>query len=43
VDAILENTGQPPAEKLTQLSNLRYDRLLSDDEFQRAKNKILGL
>jgi hypothetical protein len=43
VDQILRSSGQPPAEKLKQLSNLRYDRLLSDDEFQRAKNKILGL
>jgi hypothetical protein len=43
VDAILNNTGQPPAEKLTQLSNLRYQRLLSDDEFEQAKSKILGI
>ncbi len=43
VDRILENTAQPPAEKLKQLSNLRFDRLLSDAEFQRAKERILGL
>jgi hypothetical protein len=43
VDAILNNTGQPPAEKLQQLSNLRYQRLLSDDEFEQAKSKILGI
>jgi hypothetical protein len=43
VDAILNNTGQPPAEKLTQLSNLRYQRLLSDEEFEQAKSKILGI
>jgi len=42
VDSILANTGQPPAEKLTQLSNLRYNRLLTDEEFERAKAKILG-
>lgn len=43
VEAILNNTGQPPAEKLKQLSNLRYDRLLSDAEFQQAKERILGI
>lgn len=43
VDAILNNTGQPPAEKLQQLSNLRYQRLLSDEEFEQAKSKILGI
>lgn len=43
VEAILRNTGQPPAEKLKQLSNLRFDRLLSDDEFRRAKERILGI
>lgn len=42
VDAILRNTGQPAAEKLTQLSNLRYNRLLNDEEFESAKAKILG-
>jgi len=43
IDMILSNTGQPPAEKLQQLSNLRYDRLISDDEFEQAKSKILGI
>jgi hypothetical protein len=43
VDVLLNNTGQPPAEKLQQLSNLRYQRLLSDDEFEQAKSKILGI
>jgi hypothetical protein len=43
VDAILNNTGQPPAEKLQQLSNLRYERLLSDEEFEQAKSRILGI
>lgn len=43
VETILNNTGQPPAEKLKQLSNLRFDRLLSDDEYEQAKAKILGL
>jgi hypothetical protein len=43
VEAILNNTGQPPAEKLRQLSNLRYEHLLTDTEFLKAKEKILGI
>lgn len=43
VQSILNNTGQPPAEKLKQLSNLRYDRILSDEEYEAAKSKILGM
>lgn len=43
VERILNGTGQPPAEKLQQLSNLRFERLLSDEDFERAKAKILGL
>lgn len=43
VDMILNNTGQPPAERLRQLSNLRYEQLLTDDEFEMAKTRILGI
>lgn len=43
VEMILANTGQPVAEKLQQLSHLRFERLLSDDEFESAKTRILGL
>lgn len=43
VDTILNNSGQPPAEKLKQLSNLRFERLLSDDQFEAAKARILGI
>lgn len=43
VDRIITSTGQPPAQKLEQLSNLRYQRLLSDTEFEQAKHKILGI
>lgn len=43
VTSILNASGQPPAEKLKQLSNLRYERLLTDDEFEAAKARILGL
>ena len=43
VNTILNSTGQPPAEKLKQLSNLRFERLLSDEEFEAAKARILGI
>lgn len=43
IDTILSNTGQSPAEKLQQLSDLRYQRLLSDQEYEAAKAKILGI
>jgi hypothetical protein len=43
VDTILNTNGQPPAEKLKQLSNLRYERLLTDEEFESAKTRILGI
>jgi len=43
VDTILNSTGQPPAEKLKQLSNLRFERLLTDEEFESAKIRILGI
>lgn len=43
IDTILSNTGQAPAEKLKQLSDLRYQRLVSDAEFEIAKARILGL
>jgi len=42
VDAIVSANGQPVAEKLKQLSNLRYDRVLSDEDFEIAKNKIIA-
>lgn len=41
-DSILNSTGQPAAEKLKQLDKLRYDRLLSDEDWSRAKERILG-
>lgn len=43
IDVILNNSGQPAAEKLKQLSNLRYERLLTDAEFEAAKTQILGI
>lgn len=43
VRAIINSTDQPPAEKLRQLGNLRFERLLTDEEFARAKSVILGI
>ena len=43
VQAILTNTGQPQAERIEQLSALRFQRLLSDEEFEAAKTRVLGI
>jgi hypothetical protein len=43
IETILNNTGQPAAEKVAQLSDLRYQRLLTDQEFESAKAKVLGI
>jgi len=43
VDGILNNTGQPAAERIRQLDVLRYEHLVSNEEFKQAKDKILGL
>jgi hypothetical protein len=43
IETIMSNSGQPAAEKLKQLSDLRFQRLLSDSEFESAKAKILGI
>lgn len=43
VNQILENTGKSPAEKLEELDNLRYKRLLSDQEFADSKKRILNI
>jgi hypothetical protein len=43
IEKLLSNSGKSPAEKLEELSNLRYQRLLSDQEFESAKAKILGI
>lgn len=40
---LVSETGKSPAEKLEELSNLRYQRLLTDSEFEQAKSRILGL
>lgn len=43
VNGILNSTGQPAAERIRQLDVLRYEHLLSNEEFKQAKDKILGL
>ena len=43
MEKLLANSGKSPAEKLEELSNLRYQRLLTDQEFESAKTKILGI
>jgi hypothetical protein len=43
MEKLLESTAKSPAEKLVELSNLRYQRLLTDQEFQAAKTKILEI
>lgn len=43
IETILNNSGQSPAEKLKQLSDLRFQRLLTDSEFEAAKSKVLGI
>ena len=43
MERLMSSSGKSPAEKLEELSNLRYQRLLSDQEFERAKAKILDI
>ena len=43
MERLMSASGKSPAEKLEELSNLRYQRLLSDQEFEQAKGKILGI
>ena len=43
MEKLMSSSGKSPAEKLEELSNLRYQRLLSDQEFESAKSKILGI
>ena len=43
MERLMSASGKSPAEKLEELSNLRYQRLLSDKEFEQAKTRILGI
>lgn len=43
MERLMNASGKSPAEKLEELSNLRYQRLLSDKEFEQAKGRILGI
>lgn len=43
LDKLVMASGPSPAEKISQLSDLRYGRLISDDEYESAKVRILGI
>ena len=47
MEAMLEKlvmaSGPSPAEKISELSDLRFGRLISDDEYEAAKSRILGI
>lgn len=43
MESLVNKTGKSQAERLEELSNLRYQRLLTDQEFEAAKTKILEI
>lgn len=43
MEKLASKSGKSQAERLEELSNLRYQRLLSDQEFEKAKAKILEI
>jgi len=43
VEKLVMASGPSPAEKISQLSDLRFKRLISDDEYESAKLRILGI
>ncbi len=43
VEKLVTASGPSPAEKISQLSDLRFGRLISDDEYEAAKVRILGI
>ena len=43
VEKLVTASGPSPAEKISQLSDLRCGRLISDDEYEAAKVRILGI
>lgn len=43
MEKIVSKSGKSQAERLEELSNLRFQRLLSDQEFEKAKAKILDI
>lgn len=43
INRLVSEAGKSPAEKLEELSNLRFQRLLTDAEFEQAKSRILGI
>jgi hypothetical protein len=43
VEKLVMASGPSPAEKISELSDLRFGRLISDDEYEAAKLRILGI
>lgn len=43
MEKLISKSGKSQAERLEELSNLRFQRLLSDQEFEKAKAKILEI
>ncbi|WP_260465032.1 hypothetical protein [Arachnia propionica] len=40
---IVDDSREPMDERIRKLSNLRYERLITEEEFQAAKAKLLGI
>lgn len=40
---IVDESDEPVDVRIRKLSNLRFERLITDEEFKAAKNKILGI
>lgn len=40
---IVEESNEPQDVRIRKLNNLRYERLITDEEFQAAKARILGI
>lgn len=43
VRVIVDDSREPMDERIRKLSNLRYERLITEEEFQAAKAKLLGI
>lgn len=43
LEKLVMSSGPSPAEKISELSDLRFGRLISDDEYEAAKSRILGI
>lgn len=43
VRIIVDESNEPVDVRIRKLNNLRFERLITDEEFKAAKNKILGI